>query len=424
MRELSLPDVGEGISEGELVEWRVEIGDVIEEGQIVAEVVTDKITFELPAAASGTVTRLCAAPGDVVGVGQVVLVLDGEENGDGGTNGGAEDTQSEHTRSDDTPSDDDPSQVPHPGRTDEGSADTGTTDGEDLGGVDPLASALGRVIAAPSTRRYAAEQDIDLTRVQGSGPGGRILRADVDQVVGSADQETSGVRRVPIHGVRSSSFDHMARSARTAATSTTTFEVHGDGLVELVAQLRPEAQARDVRVTPVVIVAACLATALGRHQRFNATIDEDRRELVVSEQVNLGIAVATDDGLVVPVVPDVGQRRLFDIAADLTSKARRARQGKLTHQDVRGGTFTLSSTGGIETATILSTAPVLNLPQVATLWVSRISDRPRVTDGSLEAGPVLIASLSFDHRVVDGAEVTAFINDLAALLAAPSQGLA
>lgn len=419
MRELSLPDVGEGISEGELVEWRVEIGDVIEEGQIVAEVVTDKITFELPAAASGTVTRLCAAPGDVVGVGQVVLVLDGEENGEGGTDGGPEDTQSEDTHSDDTQSDDDPSQVPHPGTT-----DNGTTDGVDPGGVDPLATALGRVIAAPSTRRYAAEQDIDLTRVQGSGPGGRILRTDVDQVVGSADQETSGARRVPIHGVRASSFDHMARSARTAATSTTTFEVHGDGLVELVAQLRPEAQARDVRVTPVVIVAACLATALGRHQRFNATIDEDRRELVVSEKVNLGIAVATDDGLVVPVVPDVGRRRLFDIAADLTSKARRARQGKLTHQDVRGGTFTLSSTGGIETATILSTAPVLNLPQIATLWVSRINDRPRVRDGSLEAGPVLIASLSFDHRVVDGAEVTAFINDLAALLAAPSQGLA
>lgn len=410
MRAFHLPDVGEGISEGQLLEWFVAVGDHVVEGQVVAEVATDKVTVELPSPADGTVTSLHAQEGDVVPVGDVLLVLDGD---------GSEADPRAATAGHQT--------VPPAEAAPEPVAGTAPPSA-----ADPLAERLGRVVAAPSTRRYAAERGVDLVSVQGTGPGGRIIRADVEAAAsGPPAGATSptgsppgATRRVSLRGVRAASFEHMARSARTAATSTTTFEVDGDGLLDLVATLRPEAEARGVRVTPVTVVAACVAAVLGRHERFNATIDEESRELVIHDRVDLGVAVATDDGLVVPVLRDVAGRRVLDLATDLARMATRARAKELGLDDLRGGTFTLSSTGSIETATIVSAQPILNLPQVATLWVSRVIDRPRVRDGVLEAGPVLTASLSFDHRVVDGAEVTLLVNDLADLLAAPARGLA
>lgn len=406
MREFKLPDVGEGISEGEIVEWRVAVDDVIAEGDVVAEVATDKVTVELPAPAGGTVRELRAEAGDVVPVGTVIMVIVTDDDAVGSLVPGKS-TPEESSR---------PAAPPPP-------PDPATS-------VDPLAAALGRVIAAPSTRRYAAELGVPLTDVAGSGPGGRILRSDVETAANTASPAPRGAtgrapRREPIRGVRAASFDHMAHSARTAATSTTTFEVRADGLLQVMASLRAEAEEHDVRITPLILVAKCVAAVLGRHERLNATLDEEAREVVHHEDVNLGIAVATASGLMVPVLRDAGRRSVIDLATELRSLSEQARAGDLALESLRGGTFTLSSTGGIETATILSTTPVINLPQVATMYTSRIVDRPRVgEDGALEAGPVMVCSISFDHRVVDGAEATAFINDVAAVLSDPIRGLA
>ena len=158
---------------------------------------------------------------------------------------------------------------------------------------------------------------------------------------------------------------------------------------------------------------------LSRHERFNATIDESRNELIVHQTVELGLAVAAPEGLIVPVLRDTANLALLDIAADIAELSLRAREGRLTLADIKGASFTLSSTGGLEEATIISTRPIINPPQSAVLWVSRINQRPRVTAGRLESGPLLAASLSFDHRYIDGAEATAFINDLVAQLEAP-----
>ena len=430
MREFRLPDVGEGISEGELVEWRVSVGDVIAEGDVVAEVATDKVTVELPSPARGRVSKLHVSEGDIVPVGEIILSLadgDGDTSPDGGE--GLEDRDEAAG----TPS----APTSASAALDASSAGGGGAEavGSSSGsGRDELAVALGRVIAAPSTRRFAAEHGVDLTAVRGSGPGGRILRSDVEaklQPPVDAHAETEATtssaradRRVPVRGVRAASFDHMAESARTTATSTTTFEVHADRLLDAVKVLRAEGERRGTHVSPIHVVASCVATALARHERLNATFDEGRREVTFHATVNLGVAVATDAGLVVPVVRDVANRRVIDIATEIGRLAQRAREGQLTLDELRSGTFTLSSTGGLEQANIISTNPVINLPQVATLWTSRIAERPRVRDGVLEAGPVMVCSLSFDHRLVDGAEATAFINDLANLLEFPTRGMA
>ncbi|HMJ77372.1 MAG TPA: dihydrolipoamide acetyltransferase family protein [Iamia sp.] len=401
--EFRLPDVGEGIGEGEILTWLVAEGDVVEEGDPLAEVSTDKVTIELPSPCAGRIVRLCHPERTVVPVGEVIVVL--ERDGDAPTEALP-------------PA---PAEAPAPPPT------------------PPAIARLGRVVASPSTRRFALEQGVDLTTVPATGPGGRILRTDVEAALATSprsvnphapvrgtgiDRTGSGPEREHLSGARAAAAKHMAASSLTAATATTTFEVFGDGLLELGRLLAPEAERRSVRLTPVALIAKCVATALAHHPAFNATVEETTGDLLLHPTVDLGVAVAAPTGLLVPVVRDAGATSVMGVAERITDLAGRARDGRLALEDLRGGTFTLSSTGGLERATILSATPLINLPQTAILWTSRIVDRPRVRDGALEAGPLMVCSLSFDHRYIDGAMATAFINDLASYLERPERALA
>lgn len=421
MIEFLLPDVGEGLAEAEIIDWLVTAGDQVHEGQPMVEISTDKVTVELPAPCDGTVRALHAAPGDVVPVGVVLLTIDEAEAGQGEL---ASPVGAAHR--------------PTAARPPE-TASTSTNG----------------LMAAPTTRRRAAQLGVDLRTVVGSGPGGRILRADVEararQAVpaatavpasapfGPTDSSAahptprttagpatrpSGVRRERLSGVRATAADRMSYSARTYATSTSTFEVAGDGLLRLAAVLEPDAQRAGVKLGVLPLLIAAVARVLTRHPRVNATIDESSRELLCHEEVRLGVAVATGAGLVVPVLREAATRRPLELAAELADLADRARAGRLQSRDMADGTFTVSSTGGLEEVRMLSTAPVINAPQTATLWCSRITTRPRVTDGQLEAGPMMTCSLSFDHRYLDGAEVTRLLNDLAGTLATPERAFA
>jgi pyruvate/2-oxoglutarate dehydrogenase complex dihydrolipoamide acyltransferase (E2) component len=229
---------------------------------------------------------------------------------------------------------------------------------------------------------------------------------------------------VPLAGARAVSARNLHDSVSTSVTTTTTFEVPGDGMKSLLRQLKPQAEKRGLKLSPVHLMAKCAAAALKAHERFNATVDEATGDLILHASVDLGIAVAAGDKLVVPVIRGVHGRLLFDVVQDVAEVAERARVGGLRISDLRGGTFTLSSTGGLERTTILSTRPIISPPQTAILWVSRIIDRPRVIEGELSAGPMMTCSLSFDHRYIDGAEATLFINDLANYLEHPEQALA
>ncbi len=266
---------------------------------------------------------------------------------------------------------------------------------------------------------------MDLTKVRGSGVHGRVLRRDAEAFLAAHTataeaKPAAGIRRERLSGSRAVAAARLARSAHTLVTTTLSFEIRADGLQYLLDQLKPEGERRGIKFTPLALIAKCAAVALRGNPRFNATIDEEANELVMYDGVDIGIAVAGASGLVVPIIRRVDQNSVMDVARDIGDVANRSRAGSLEVSDIRGGSFTITSTGGLERSLMVTTTPIINVPHVATLWVSRIADRPRVVDGELSAGPMMMCSLSFDHRYIDGAEGTAFINDLVALLAGVS----
>ncbi len=375
IHDFKLPDIGEGLSEAELLAWLVEVGDSISEGDDVATISTDKVNVDLPSPRSGVVVALPWSVGDIIPVGDVFMRIEDSR----------ETTQ------------------------ETGASESGVTPAAVTSAPESVREQQPNVRAAPALRRYAKEQGVDLTLVTPTGPNGQLLRADVDTFL----QHSAGdVERFRLSGARLAASKRLAESSRTLATATQTFEVFADGIVAAVSRLADECDDDGPKITPLPVIAKCVADVLARHGKFNATIDESGDGLLLHRQVNLGFAVDTEAGLMVPVVRDVNSKDTAALAAEILDVAERARADALTLEDIRGATFTISSTGGLERATMVATTPVINLPNIATLWVSRITDRPRVVSGALEAGPVMACTLSFDHRYIDGAEGTAFINDL------------
>lgn len=415
MAVFKLPDVGEGISEAELIEWRVAVGDEVDEDQIVAFIGTDKVNVELPSPRAGRVAELCWAEGDIVPVGEVLIRFT-------------------------DPADAAPVAIREQPAPAAAAPATAAPEAPSPVAAPPGGSPVTvPVVAAPSTRRYAAELGVELVGVVGTGPGGRILREDVDAVAGasaappppsrpvqppSTSREGPASELEPLRGVRSVASRRMAAAAQQTAASTTTFEVDADGVRTLLEQVRACPGGDQVKLTPLAVMAKCVAAALLHHPRFNATITEDGTGLHLHRDVHLGVAVASTEGLTVPVVREANRLTLLELAAAIQDVAARARSGSLEVAELQGGSFTVSSTGGLEQARIVSTTPLINLPQTAIVWFSRIEDRPRVRDGALEVGPMLTASVTFDHRFIDGAEITAFVNTLAALLERPVGALA
>lgn len=396
MYEFRLPDVGEGIHEAELQEWLVEVGQTVDEGTPVAVINTDKVSVELPSPAGGVVSSLPWNAGDVLTVGQVLMVLDGSEPATPDHNPAASDTVE-----------------PIGSIREERTAPTLSSGG------------LGRPVAAPSTRKLALQLGVALDELSGSGPGGRILRSDVhdaaDLRAAGADATASDdTRRERPTGVRGAMFRNMAESSRAAATTTSTFTVRMERVEELVGDIRSDAtDAAPSNVGIFSIAAACVVRALTNNPRLNAVVDLPTGDLIVHRQVHLGIAVASPAGLVVPVLRNASALSLTALSDEIGEIAAQARDGVLGAAQMRGGTFTVSNTGGLERARVTSTQPILHMPQVAILWMSRIRDEPVVEHGVVRAGRQMSCSLSFDHRYIDGAEATGFINDLTELIERP-----
>lgn len=380
MFDFILPDIGEGISEALLISWSVEPGQEVNEGDEIATVSTDKVDVELPAPRTGTVSELCWKPGDTVQVGAVFMRID--------------------TGEDSAPAEQ-PAKRKMPGK--------------EVVKPSPRKSLLtetaGAIVAAPSTRKFASDRGIDLGLVSGSGPDGRILRADVEATM------TRGGTREPLNGVRAGMFDRMSRSVQTLAHSTINFEVRAEAFMSFIKK-------HEAKLSPTALLIRCLAGPLAQNPRLNATIDENRRELILHDTVDISVAMATDRGLVVPVLKEVETRSLEDISGALTEIVAHAREGKLSHADMAGGTFTLSNTGALEKTAIVSTRPVVNMPQTAILWVSRVQTKPVVDDNKVVPGQVMNASLSFDHRFLDGADAVNFINDFASTIENPADAAA
>lgn len=394
--EFKLPDLGEGVHEGEIVQWLVKVGDRVRADQPVVEVMTDKVTSELPIPVGGVVARLGGEAGEVIRVGGVLLEIRTEET--------APTVEAEPVSA--------PAEL-----ASEAVAPPSTRES-----AGPAAE--GRARAVPAVRRLARELGVDLESINGSGSGGRVVADDVRAAAGEAPGTptrepaiTGKVRRIPLRGKRRLIAEHLLASHRNTAPYTFVEEVDFTELVRLRDRIRPVAEKSGVQVSYLPFVLGALSMALRDHPWLNATVDADTGDLILYDEHHIAIAVHTDEGLVVPVIRNVERRNLLDLAREIERLSKAAREGTLTREDVTGGTFSVTSLGLL--GGVMGT-PMLNTPQVAVLGVHRISPRAVVRDGNVVARQVANLSLTLDHRYIDGFVGAKFAQTLAGYLEDPA----
>ncbi|MCZ6603205.1 MAG: dihydrolipoamide acetyltransferase family protein [Planctomycetota bacterium] len=408
--EFKFPDVGEGVAEGEIVSWKVAVGDSVKEDDPLVEVMTDKATVEIPSPTTGTILEIRAKEGDVIPVGDVLVVIG--EAGEGAPTRTAKKPAAAAGK--------EPVLAAAPL--------TGPTDGDGDGAGAPS----GRIRATPAVRKLAREMSIDLGIVPGTGPRGRITKKDVELIArkgSAAAAPRSQARpkpkplprgereqRIPLRGIRRKIAEHLAHAKRTAPHFTYVDEVDMTEVVALRKEAKSIAESRGVKITYLPFVIKSLVPALREYPLLNSSLDDASGEIVLKNYYNIGIAMSTEEGLIVPVIHDADQKGLLELASDIQNLSTKAREGKLTLPELQGGTFTITSTGNIGG---LFATPIVNHPEVAILGIHKISPRPVVRDGQIVIRDMMNVSLSFDHRVVDGAVGAAFANRLIRYLSDP-----
>ena len=392
MPDFKLPDLGEGVTEAEVDRWLVKEGDAIAEDDPLVEVITDKATAEIPSPYAGVVTRIHVAAGGVVPVGTVLVSIEGD--GDGMGNGEA--TQRAATVASEAMAA--PVEVPAPTR----GAANGST-----------------VKAMPPVRKLARELDVDIRAITGTGPDGRVTRSDVEAAAGTTQQPataTRGERREPLRGVRRVIAERMAEAHRIVPPVTHVEECDVTEL-EATRKLANERSPEEPRLTFMPFIVKAVTTSLKEFPALNASLDEDAGEIVYHDRYDIGVAVDTPAGLMVPTVKDADKKRLRQLAAEIDRLATAARQGRLNADELKGSTFTVTSPGPF--GGIMAT-PLVFHPQAAILGVHKASERPVVRDGQIVIRKMMNLSITFDHRVLDGMTAAKFILDVVRLLEHPA----
>jgi pyruvate dehydrogenase E2 component (dihydrolipoamide acetyltransferase) len=404
-KQFKFPDVGEGITEGEIVRWLVKEGDAVREDQTLAEVETDKAVVEMPSPYSGTVLKIHFKEKDVVKVGEVLVTI-----GEKGEKAEALPVE--------------PAAVPK----EEAAAAAGPSV---VGVVRESREEIREILAAPKVRKLALELGVDIRTVRGTGPQGRITEDDVKSARQAAvlpEEKKPALKikekfdfygeleRMPLRGVRRATARRMRQSVSTAAHVTHFDEADVSELVKIRESLKSKAAEKGVKLTYLPFIVKAILAAVRDHPLLNATLSDEDEEIIVKKYYNFGIAVDVPDGLIVPVVKAVDQKSVFEIAEEIQNLAEAARNRSVDLADLKGGTFSITNVGmiGGEAAT-----PIINYPEVAILATMKIKDRVRVTDGQVQVKKILPLCLSFDHRVIDGAEAARFMNDLIAKIEVP-----
>lgn len=433
--EFKFPELGEGIAEGEIVKWLVKEGDEVKEDDILAEVQNDKAVVELPSPVDGKVLELKAEEGDTVEVDQTVVVFDAE--GEDGGDSGESDDSGDQEASDENDQNDEAEKKDKDEKKAE-QADTKEKDQDKKEQED--ASKKKRVIAMPSVRKYAREKGVDITNVDGSGDHGRILKEDIDQYLeggseaaesaeskdadqasegkapAAASTQTGGETREKIRGIRKAISKAMVHSKHTAPHVTFMDEVDVTKLVEHRREFKEAAAEQGVKLTYLPYVAKALISALREYPILNASVDDDNEEIVYKHYYNIGIATDTDKGLVVPVIKDADRKSMYQIAGEVTELSGKAREGKLSNEEMSGGSCTITNVGSAGGQWF---TPVINHPEVAILGIGRITEKPVIKDGEVVAAPILAISLTIDHRVIDGLTAQQALNHVKRLLNNP-----
>ncbi len=456
--EFKLPDIGEGVMEGEIVGWLVEPGQDVREDDPMVEVMTDKATVTIGAPKTGTIQEVRAAVGEVVPVGFVIVTLATDDAAAGTT---------KHAAPPPPPSAAAPTEA-----TDEGPAATAVGDIKETlpgagffskrgSGTKKLGSAPAlptpsaaehfdpRPLATPATRKLARDLGVDLQRVPGTGPKGRVTKADVSAFSASATTPgelsapavTTALTRAvgerpktsieapspaasaledrkPFVGVRRKIAERMQLTKNTAAHFTFVEECDVGKLQALRGRLKPAAERAGVKLTFLPFIVKAVVAALKTRPVLNSALDEASNELVYRRYYNIGIAASTDQGLMVPVVEDADRKSILEIAEDIARLAGAAKAGTIAAEDLRGSTFTITSLG--KDGGLFAT-PILNHPEVGILGVHSIKEKPVVRDGQIVIGNVMLLSLSFDHRIVDGHVGAAFAYDIIGYLEDPDR---
>ncbi|MFP4545417.1 MAG: dihydrolipoamide acetyltransferase family protein [Methanomassiliicoccales archaeon] len=418
--EFKFPDLGEGVTEGEIKKWLVSKGDQVEEDQSLAEVETDKAVVEVPSPEGGTILSLNFDEGDLVKVGEVIAVI-GEEG----------ETPEEAEEKEKKPREEAREEAEETEEAEEEKRESVSVVGEL-----PEEEAE-EILATPKVRKLAKELGVDLSQVKGSGPKGRITDEDV-RSAGEKEKEKEEkkpkkvkktpkfdmygyVDRKPLKGVRRTTAKRMVESQEKAAQVTSMDFADVTRLVQL-REREKEAvrETRGVNLTYMPFVVKALVEALKEHPMLNSSLNEEDQEIVIKKYYNIGVAVATEEGLIVPVIKGADQKSIFELAEEISRLAKTAASREIDLADLKGGTFTITNYGAFGGT---YGTPIINYPEAAILGTGKIRDAPLVVDGEVRPRKVLHLSLTFDHRILDGAEAQKFLNTLIAYLEDPEMVL-
>jgi pyruvate dehydrogenase E2 component (dihydrolipoamide acetyltransferase) len=452
-----LPELGEGIHEGEIVKWHVQPGDSVEEDQVIMEVQNDKAVVEVPSPVKGKVIELKVTEGTVSVVGDPLIEFEVEgeiPNLPDHGHGSAPAAEAAPAPAADKmePGCDIGSQV-------SANANQALETPMAQATATAVAAPIDRkhVLATPSVRKYAREKGVQLTLVPGTGNLGRITREDVDRFVSGgavapsaqavetaapaateapAATAPTGVaqaasaptvhysaqageleERVPLKGIRKAIAKAMVKSAYTAPHVTIFDEVDVTALVAMRKDAKPLAEERGVKLTYLPMIVKAVVAGLKKFPELNASIDEEKQEIIYKKYYNIGIATSTEDGLLVPVVKAADSKSIFHIAGEISELAKKSRDRKASADELKGSTFSITNIGS---AGGMFFTPIINYPEVAILGVGRISEKPVVKNGEIVVGQMLHLSLSFDHRLVDGEPAQRFVNYVKQLLENPT----
>lgn len=403
-RDFLLPDLGEGLTEGQMVAWRVEVGDLVDVDQPLADVETEKATVELPSPFAGRVTHRHADVGDEVAVGRPLVTVEVDEpapsTGDSPNTSGGE-----------------------PDGLLVGYGTPGEGAGRRAAGTDgratPPPDGANRPLAKPPVRKLAKDLGVDLAAVRASGPGGVITREDVEAVARGERGDADAGERTPLSGVRKRIARRMAHVSREVPQVFASRDCDATELVELAREL--DAGEPEVRVSPLAVVLRACVAGLSRFPALNSRFDAESEELVLPRAVNLGFAAHTPRGLLVPVIHGAEQLSTLGLAGELGRLAAAARDDTVTPAELTGGTFTVSNYGSLG---VDDGQPLINHPEAAILGLGRIAERPWVVEGELAVRHVVTLTLGFDHRVCDGGEAAGFLGFLGDCVERPATLLA
>lgn len=420
MYDFKFADIGEGVHEGVILKWYFKVGDKVSEGDTLVVVETDKVNAELPAPVDGVIRKIGAREGETIHVGETIVLID-----DGGDHASKAEEESKETR-----------------QASEGT-DQGVI-GEIEVSSDVMASSdetktedeepATRTLATPVARKLAKDRGVDINKIKGSGDNGRVMKTDIEAYAGSdTNQKSDNIRKairipemtvvadadveyVPITKLRKAIVRSMTVSKAVIPHTVLFDDVIVDDLVRLRQELKEKAASAGVKITYMPFIIKAVVLALKEHPWVNASFDMDKEQMVLKKYYNIGMAVDTKDGLIVPVIKNADKKGIYDLARELENLASRTRERTVQLDELKGSTFTITNFG---VADIQYGAPIINYPEVGIIGIGKIAKRAVVIDDEIRIANVMPLSIAVDHRVIDGADAGRFLNTIKSFLNDP-----